>query len=62
MIHDNKVAFASIFLCFFHLHYLEEYMYESTIDHARVTRKFGGLCKKFFIIIMCSKDSILNYV
>jgi hypothetical protein len=48
MIHDNKVAFASIFLCLFHLHYLEEYMYESTIDHAKVTREVWRIIQEIF--------------
>jgi hypothetical protein len=36
--YDNKVAFASIFLCLSHLHYLENYVYKSIIDHAIINR------------------------
>jgi hypothetical protein len=37
--YDNKVVFASNFLCIFHLHYLEEYVYKSTIDLVKIIKE-----------------------
>jgi hypothetical protein len=37
--YDSKVAFASIFLCIFHLHYSKEYVYKSTINLAKIIFK-----------------------
>jgi len=37
--YDNKVAFASFFLCLFHLHYSKECVYKSTIHIVKIGRK-----------------------
>jgi hypothetical protein len=34
----NKNMFTSIFLCVFHLHYSQWYLYKSIINHASVNR------------------------